>query len=346
MTMKNKTLFILTLLLSLFLIKEVRTENIYPIAIIGSGAAGTMAAKRATLNNRDTLLFTGVKKTMKKGRGYWVRKVENIPSLANYTRAINQLRDETLLEISQGPFKDKLHVVADTVQSIEKQDDCFVITDALGNSYRAQYVVLATGIMDEQPLINGTIDTILPFANKQLIAYCILCDGHRSLGKNSAIIGFSENAAQNALILHSRYNPPKLAILTNGTPLSVSEETRQKLDARGIAVYEQPIISIEGTAKERIMNGFMLEDSTFVEAEIGFVSLGIRPNNGFALDLGAQVDEQGLVIADANSQSSVENLFVIGDLRANSMKQIYTAWQHAVDAIQQIDRRIRAEEMP
>ncbi len=340
--MKNKTFFILTLLSFLFVIKQAHTETVYPIAIIGSGAAGTMAAKRATLNNRDTLLFTGVKKTMKKGRGYWVRKVENIPSLAPYTRTINQLRDETLLEISQGPFADKLHVVAETVASIEKQGDIFSIQDAGGISYKAKHVILATGIMDEQPLINGTIDTILPFANKQLVAYCILCDGHHSYGKNTAVIGFSENAAKSALILHSRYNPPTLSLLTNGHPLEVTDETRAKLTDARILVYEGPIVGIEGNAKERILLGFMLENETFIQAEIGFVSLGIRPNNQFAKDLGAELDEQGLVTADANGETSVENLYVIGDLRSGSMKQIYTAWQHAVDAVQQIDRNIRS----
>jgi thioredoxin reductase (NADPH) len=74
---------------------------------------------------------------------------------------------------------------------------------------------------------------------------------------------------------------------------------------------------------------------------MAFVSLGIRPNNQLALQLDAQVDESGLVITDKNGETSVENLFVIGDLRSNSMKQIYTAWQQAVESVQLINRRMR-----
>jgi len=57
--------------------------------------------------------------------------------------------------------------------------------------------------------------------------------------------------------------------------------------------------------------------------------------------IGAKVDEKGLVIADGNGETNIPNLFVIGDLRSNSMKQIYTAWRHAVETVQIINRRIR-----
>lgn len=117
----------LCLLSTFFLFSETPSNDtkIYPIAIIGSGAGGTMAVKRASLNNRDTILFTGAKKQMKSGRGYWVRKVENIPGLEKYTRTINQLREETLALIADSPFAPKLTTVHDSVLSVEKQDDIF-----------------------------------------------------------------------------------------------------------------------------------------------------------------------------------------------------------------------------
>lgn len=346
--MNNNLLFILTLLASFFFMKEAHVDDIqeYPIAVIGSGAAGTMATERAVLNNRKTLLLTGAKKAMKSGRGHWVRKVENIPSLTNYTRTINQLREETLQNLSQGPFQDKLHVVANTVASIEKSGDSFIITDIDGAHYKAKYVILATGIMEEQPHINDSIKPILRYANKQLVAYCILCDGHRSLNKTTAIIGHSENAANTALVLYSRYQSPTLSLLTNGAPLEMSDETLQKLAEANITIYEEPIIGIDGDSDNYILNGFQLDQDQFVPAEIAFVSLGIRPNNQLAVALGANIDSQGLVETDEHGETSVENLFVIGDLRANSMKQIYTAWQHAVDAVQQVDRKIRNQKIP
>ncbi len=327
------------------LLADAQEDKIYPIAIIGSGAGGTMAAKRASLNMRDTLFFTGAKKERKRSRGHWVRKVENIPGLSNYTRTLNQLREETLEDISNSPFGQKLTRVDDSIASLDKQDDIFIITDLSANTYKARYVILATGIMDEQPHINGSIKPILKFANKQFIAYCMLCDGHRSVHKKTVLIGYSEDAAQNALLLANRYSPTTLTLLTNGIPHTITSETLALLQQNNIELVEDPIQEIVGDAEERQFSGFIVSSGTMIEAEIGFVSLGIRPNNQFALALGAEVDERGLVITDPSGQSSVDNLFIVGDLRANSMKQIYTAWQHAVDAIQVIDRRIRADEL-
>ena len=42
------------------------SEKIYPIAVIGGGAAGTMAILRAVLNNDECLFFPGSPKKQKK----------------------------------------------------------------------------------------------------------------------------------------------------------------------------------------------------------------------------------------------------------------------------------------
>ncbi len=323
---------------------SLKENPIYPIAIIGSGAGGTMAAKRATLNNRQTLLFTGAKKEMKRSRGYWVKKVDNVPGLAKYKRTIVDLRNETLKEIANSPTGNKLRVINDSVVTIKKEKNFFTLVDKSGKSYRAQYVILATGMMDEQPQIKKKIKPVFSYANKQLIAYCLLCDGHKSFAKKTAVLGYSEDAAQSALTLKDRYTPSKVTLLTNGIKHTITQDTLKKLKDRGITIVNEPIESIFGSKSTRTLGGFMLKSGKKVDAEIGFVSLGVRPNNMLALQLDAKTDKKGLVVTDDGGESSVPNLFVIGDLRANSMKQIYTAWQHAVDSLQIIDRRIRANQ--
>ncbi len=319
---------------------EIRnTEQIYPVVVIGCGAAGTMAAKRAVLNNTPVLLFLGANQEKRRSRGNWVRTVDNIPGLERYNRVINELRDETLADISQGPFSSNLYAVNDSVVQIEKDGELFRLTDSSGNVYRGQYVLLSTGIMDEQPHIQGSIRPILPYSNGQSVAYCLVCDGHRCLDRNTVVIGHSEEAAKGAILLAEKYHPPGLALLTNGNALAISESTQEKLNRWNVKVYASPIYEVLGTNLE----GFQLESGEIVKAEMGFVMLGIRPNNQLALQLGAEVDERGLVITDPKGESSVPNLFIAGDLRSGSMKQIYTAWQHAVDTIQTINSRLRSQ---
>ncbi len=303
-------------------------SKLYPIVIVGAGAAGTMAVKRAVLNNTEVLLFTGDKQDRKRSCGNWVKKVDNVPGLEKYKRPVLELRNEVLQELASGPLSSNLYVIEDSICSIEKQDDFFKLIDRSGRIYFAKYVVLATGIMKEQPLIQGSLRPILPFANNGSIGYCCICDGHRCLGKKTVVIGHTKTAASMALFLSKKYHPTSITILTNGhVPEFISE----------IAVLEAPIKEVVGN---NVLSGFVLETGEYVEAEMGFVALGIRPNNQLALQLGAQLNASGLVITDEDGESSVPNLFVIGDLRANTLKQIYTAWQNAVDAIQAIDERL------
>ncbi len=317
------------------------TNKIYPVAIIGAGAAGTMAVKRSVLNNNETLLFAGAIQERRRSRGNWVRTIDNVPGLEKYERAVLELRNEALADLVQSPFGSKLYVIEDSVASIEKESERFKLTDKSGRVYFAKYVVMATGMMDEQPHIQGSIRPILPFANGQTVAYCAVCDGHRSFGKKTVVIGHSESAASIALLLSEKYQLESMTILTNGKKPEFTPKTLEKINSRNIKIFDSPILEILGNIEQRQLTGFKLESGGSVDAEMAFVALGIRPNNQLALQLGAKLDSTGLVVTDTNGESTIPNLFVVGDLRANSMKQVYTAWQHSVETLQLINRRIR-----
>lgn len=309
-------------------------NKVYPIAIIGAGAAGSMAVKRSVLNHTPTLLFAGAKQERKISRGNWVRTVDNMPGFEKYERTVLELRNETLENLAKGPFRNDLFVIEDSVYSIQKEKKYFVLKDSSGRVYYAQYVVLATGMMDEQPQIKGSIKPVLKYANGQTILYCSLCDGHRSVGKKTVVIGYSETALAVAQSLMQKYPLKSITILTNG-------HKPQFPLPNNIPVVTNPIYDVIGNKELKQLSGFKLDNGQVVPAEIAFVALGIRPNNSLALQLGAKVDEKGLVVTDGYGETNIPNLFVIGDLRSNSMKQIYTAWQHAVESVQTINQRIR-----
>ena len=320
--------------------QQPENEKRYPIAIIGAGAAGTMAVQRAVLNNNEVLLFTGTREEQRSSRGYWVRKVENIPGFSKYERTVLELRNETLEELSRRPLCNNLYVIEDSIAVVEKDGTGFKLTDKSGRTYHTEYVILATGIMDEQPHVQGSIRPILKYANNQSIAYCLLCDGHRSFQKQTAVIGHSELAAEMTLILSKKYQPSSLSIFTNGHQNEFSAELLKELETQNISIYESPILDFIPDENLKILTGIKLENGEEVPVEIGFVALGIRPNNKLALQIGAQVDDRGLVITDSTGETSVPNFFVIGDLRSHSLKQIYIAWEHAVTAALSISSSI------
>ena len=72
--------------------------------------------------------------------------------------------------------------------------------------------------------------------------------------------------------------------------------------------------------------------------------MGLIVYNELAKQLGAELDGRGFVIGDMNGLTSVSGLYVAGDLKANTRKQIYTAWDNAVSAATAINLIIRTNE--
>lgn len=320
------------------------SQKIYPVCVIGGGSAGTMAALRTVLNNDECLFFPGSPKDKKKSRALWVRKVENMPAHLSYRRGIEDPNAETIKWIMESEFKERFFIQKNVgVSTLAKNaDGIFVITDSKGNQYLAKYVVLCTGVMDVQPHIQGSIETVYDYANAQTIDYCLICDGHHTLKKNTTVIGHTNSAAWVSILLFERYQLASLTILTNGEKPQFQEDTLKLLKLYNIKVEEEKILEIEGEEKGKVLNGFKLE-SKQINTDICFVALGMIVYNELAKQLGAELDERGFVIGDEQGLTSVPGLYVAGDLKANTRKQIYTAWDNAVSAITAINLKLRME---
>lgn len=323
------------------------SEKIYPVCVIGGGSAGVMAVLRTVINNDECLFFPGSPKDKKRSRALWVRKVENMPAHLNYKRGIEEPNAETLKWISESAFKDNLHIHKNTgVVSVKKSENYFELTDSKGNQHKAQYIILCTGVMDVQPEIKGTIETVFDYANAQTIDYCLICDGHHVLNKKTSVIGHDNGAAWVSVILYERYKSPNFTIMTNGKEPKFSSDLQKLIDAYGIKVVTSPIAQIEGEERGKILKRFILDDGTKVESDMCFVALGMLIYNEIAKELGADLDERGFVKADESGLTSIPGLYVAGDLKANTKKQIYTAWDTAVSAANAINMKIRAAKRP
>lgn len=320
-------------------------QKVFDIAIVGAGAAGMMATLRSVLNNDQTLTFEGSAQDKKKSRAQWVRKIENMPGFFSYKRGIMEPNKETLKFIQDSPFADKLTFKRNTsVKSLKKNEDgLFEIQASDDKVYIAKFVILTTGVMDIQPHIEESIETIFPYANVQVVDYCIRCDGHHTLGKELSIIGKDSSAIWIAAMLHERYNPPNITIITDGLSLELSEELKELVEVYNIDIVTNPLDGVVGDPKKGVLEGFKLCNGQIVQTDFCFVSLGMIVYNELARGLNAKLDQRGFVLTDPKGESSVSNLFVAGDLRANAKKQVYTAWDHAVDSADEINARLRKE---
>lgn len=316
--------------------------KIYDVAVVGGGSAGTMAALRVVLNNDECLFFPGTAKDKKKSRAFWVTKVENMPAHLEYKKGIEEPNKDSLEWLASGPFKEKFHWKKNIgINKIEKDPNgIFILEDSKNEKYYARYIILCTGVMDIQPEINGSIEPIYPYANIQLADYCLRCDGHHVLNKKIAVIGNTVSAAWVAIMLYERYQCPEVNVLTNGKPGEFDDETKKLMERYQFKIVSEKISEIKGDPKNKILESFICEDKK-INADYVFIALGMIVYNELAKMLGANLDQRGFVLTDAKGKSSIDGLYVAGDLRANTKKQIYTAWDTAVDSADEINILIR-----
>jgi thioredoxin reductase len=317
----------------------------FQIAVVGGGGAGTMAYLRSVLNGDRTAFFLGNADTKRKGRAIWVQDVDNIPGMHGLQRPIMSATKDTLKWLNHhkevGYHGEAFKT---SVSKIERKAGLFILhfeQKREASTLRAKHVILATGIMDRQPKIKGSIKPVLPFANRGDFIYCVRCDGHRTLGKKLSIIGASSSTLGIAAMMCERYGHEGVAILTNGLVVDFPKKSLDLANAYGASIHTSPIIKLEGNPRENGLEGFHLEDGTMVESNCCIVSLGIIPTNQALLSLGGKVDDQGKAMVDSNYETNIPNLFVVGDLVSGKKMQIYTAWDEAVDAADEINRRIR-----
>ena len=316
--------------------------KIYDIAVVGGGSSGVMAVIRSVLNNDDCLFFHGTTTDRKRSRAFWVTAVENMPAHLNYKKGIEEPNRQSLDWLKEGAFSRKFHWQKNRgVVKIEKNDDgLFTLWNDLNEPFKARYVILCTGVMDVQPLINGSMASVFQYANIQLIDYCLRCDGHHVLHKKIAIIGHTTSAAWVGIMLYERYQCTEVTILTNGEKDEFDHESLELMKRYHFKVVTEKIEAIQGEPKNKKLEGFKTAN-TIVFADYAFVALGMIIYNQLAKMLGAELDLRGFVKTDLKGKTSIEGLYVAGDLRSNTKKQIYTAWDTAVDSADEINAIIR-----
>ncbi len=320
------------------------TEH-FDLAVIGSGGAGTMAFLRGVLNRDRCVLFSGDATTKRKGRAMWVVEVDNVPGMHDLKRPITSTTKSTLAWLEAHPelasHASHKKAAVTTLEAIEGGFRLGYASKQETGSLTASFVVNATGIMDVQPEIAGSIKPILPFANRYDVLYCIRCDGHKTIGKRLSVIGAGNAAVHIAAMLCERYGHEAVPILTNGLEASFSDSTLELAAAYGMQIHQAPLVEVLGNARKEGLQGYLLEDGSRVETDCTIVSLGIVPYNQLLLQVGAAVDPKGRAQVSDQYETSVPGLFVVGDLVSGHKMQIYTAWDEAVDAADEINLRLR-----
>ncbi len=290
---------------------------IYDIIIVGGGMAGMTACLYSLRNNRKVLLLE--KETIG-GQIAESPRVENYPTKKSISGA--ELADEVFEQITDLGAE----VEIEDVKKIEKKGKIFYLTTDY-STYECKSVIVATGSRHR----HLGLENEEKFIGKG-VYYCAICDGPFFKGEDVVLIGDANSALQYAILLSGYCKKVTMVTLFDKF---FGEKTLQD------SVKKLENVEIIHGAKAVKLNGgdnlesvvFERDDkSTFeIKTRGVFVAIGQVPENEVFSDL-ADLDKAGYFASDESCTTKTDGLFVAGDCRAKSIRQVTTAMGDAAVA--------------
>ncbi len=336
-----------------------REPETYDVAIVGGGPAGLMAALKCALLFHTAVVLDKGKRT---SRAYFVPKMDNVPGYPDGVsgkKLVEDLRAQiahaekvagrTFVALEDGVKVEQLEHGGDGTFTLTGHEVVGRATGGAPVSYRARVVVLATGVVDRQPYIGAKsydLSAILPYANKGIADYCLLCDGHTIRGKRVAVLGLGRGSAAIAKDLRDHFGATETVLVTCIACVTGDLHHDHKrhgdliaeTEAQGIPVIDKTIRRLEGLREGRIR--LVFDDESSEAFDKAWVSFGwYKVNNDLARQVGASIDDDGYVRSTEDCEvldvagEPIPGLFVVGDLRAETWKQIPVALGDAETAV-------------
>ena len=285
---------------------------IYDTIIIGAGPAGLTAAIYLKRANKSVLVIE--KET-------FGGQITHSPKVENYPGFISMSGVEFADKLVEQAMAQGADIDMDEAKSIIKDGDVFTVKGDRAD-YQAKTVILAT----------GSKHRTLGLENEEKftgegISYCAVCDGAFYKDMDIAVIGGGNSALQEAILLSK--TSKSVTVIQNLPFLTGESKLIEQIEATdNIKVILSSVVKkILGEDK---FDGITIRnEETGAETDLSFdgifVAIGQKPENESFRDAVA-LDERGYITADESCIPDGEDgIFVAGDCRSKSVRQIATA---------------------
>jgi thioredoxin reductase (NADPH) len=280
------------------------SEDRLDCIVVGAGPAGLTAAIYLARFRRDFLVVDSGA-----SRAAWIPRSRNHPGFPRGVRGKTLLaRMRRQAEIYGTRF------LAGHADELTPQAEGFRLV-ADGRPLHARKVILAAGVVDNEPCIPGVEAAIA----RGLVRVCPICDGYEVVDQAIGVIGDDAHAAAEALFLTTYSNA--VTLIHAGAPDALPGDVRRRLVEAGVDLIEAPIESV-------VLDSGRLTAFCFAGAPRRFdaiySALGVTPRTSLAIRAGARTDEGGRLIVGDHQETSVPGLYAAGDV-VRGLNQISTA---------------------
>ena len=293
---------------------ETQTAERTDLLIIGSGPAGYTAAIYAARANLKPILYQGIQPG---GQLTITTEVENYPGfpegvqgpelMIHFERQAQRMGADlryglaTKVDFSTQPFK----VWIDDEKEIE-----------------ANAVIIATGAsakwlnIESEQRLNG-----------YGVSACAVCDGFFFRGKEVAIVGAGDTAAEEALYLSKLCSTVHMLVRRDEMRASKIMQERVK-NTENIKIYWNT--ETDEVLGEKTVDGVRVKNAVSGEKQVipvkgFFVAIGHTPNSDVFKDW-LEMDDSGYVkTIPGTAKTNVEGVFAAGDVQDKIYRQAVTA---------------------
>ena len=255
-------------------------DNMYDIAIVGSGPAGISAAVNAKIRNKSVIVF---------GNDELSHKVEISREINNYIGFANVTGSE-LNDAFRKHLKDlEIEITPKRITGVYKMKDKFTLL-ANRESFEAKCVILALGSETVKPITN----------ERELlgrgVSYCATCDGMFYKGRSIAVFCDNENMLDEVEYLSQIAKKVYLF-----APFDV------KTSVENVEILPSKITEIIGESK---VEAVTLKDGRRIEVDgVFFLKQAVSAD---VLLFGLKT-ENGLITVDRNMKTNIDGCFAAGD---------------------------------
>jgi len=285
--------------------------KIYDIAIVGGGPAGLTASLYGLRNGKTTIT---IEKATFGGQIVNSPKVENIPGFKEISG--EDFGDLMLKQVTdQGG-----EVVFDEVKAIESDGQIAKLTLDFSEPIEAKTVILALGTTHRKLNLENEENLI-----GKNIHFCAVCDGSFYKDKHVVMIGGGNSALVDSCFLLNIVS--KLTILQD-MPYFTGEKKLQDI------LFNDPKVETHVNTK---IKEYVIKDNKFigvkyeedgneklVECDGVFLAIGLVPENNAFKNV-VDLDERGYFNTDESTKTKTRNIFVAGDCRKKTLRQVTTA---------------------
>ena len=299
---------------------NVSKENNYDFIIIGAGVTGMAAAMYAARLELKTLCLGASSGTELPIGG--VITTTNI--VENYPGFIKLTGEELAEAIKKHALSyDNVQIKNERVGNIEKTGEGFVIKTKKNENF-GKTILFATGTKWKKLEVPGAME----YEGKG-INFCALCDGFLYKNKVVAIIGGSDSAAKDALVLTE--HAKKVYIIYRKEKIRAEPVNMKRVEGK-IKIGKLEIVnntkvveikggkSVKSVVLDREFNG---SKELFVDGV--FVAIGHIALSDFAKALGVKLNEKGEIMIDhKTSETNINGVYAAGDVADKPFKQAIT----------------------